>query len=123
MALLEKTGTCKFCGQINMIKVREGEDDPDFLNRIATQECRCPQAQEERRHEMKREAAGEWIENVLEHNEGAQRLCKEAVEAVYAGSAGKVSIQTGKYTYTFEKNAKDDIVAKRSFKDTLEESF
>ena len=123
MALVEKTGICKFCGQVNIIKTMENETDPDLLNRIATRECGCPQAQEERRHEMKREAAGEWIKNMLEHNEGAQKLCKEAVEAVYTGATGKVTVKTGKYTYTFEKNSKDDIVAKRSFSDTQEESF
>jgi len=123
MALIEKTGVCKYCNQLRMIKVREGEEDPEFLNRTATRECDCPQAKEERRHEMKREAAGEWIENVLEENKEAQKLCKEAVEAVYSQRVGKVTIQAGKCTYTFEMNSKGDIAAKRSYRDTQEESF
>ncbi len=41
------TGTCKYCGQVRMVRYAEGKTQED-LDRIATSECDCDGAQRER---------------------------------------------------------------------------
>lgn len=123
MGFTEKTGMCKFCRQQRIIKVPESIEDQEELDKIATQECSCPEAREEQKKEMKKEAAGGYIENILDRNEEAKRVLKMAVEAVYNGRASRVTLSTGKHTYAVEQDGKGDIHIKRSFTEKTDESF
>ena len=48
------TGTCKYCGQVRMVRYAEGKTQED-LDRIATSECDCDGAQRERNAPVRRE--------------------------------------------------------------------
>lgn len=63
-------GTCKYCGQVRIVKVPEKEDLPeDVLDQIATDECDCERAKHYRERAEKIERAELIIENLPPENE------------------------------------------------------
>ena len=61
-------GTCLFCKNLRMIETDEDLTQKE-LDRIATEECDCPDAQQERNKRMKIEAAREYIDNEFDKAE------------------------------------------------------
>lgn len=114
----ETYGACRFCGQTSIVsedellhvvanRLCDADHAADF---IATRNCSCEQAEAQRTHEMKLEAAGAWAV-----------LC--AIKAVSEHHFGRITIKSGKYLYTFDTDGNNDIRVKIKFTDTSEETF
>lgn len=119
--IVEKTGTCKYCKQMKTVSVPEGADQ-ETCDAAATDACECPEAKEEHRRRMKKEAAFTYIDNMLDKNSYARDVLKAAVEGVMNKAVGKVSTKIDKYTYTVDA-ADGEIKIKREFKESQEETF
>lgn len=83
------TGTCKFCGQVRMVRYAEGKTQED-LDRIATSECSCEGAERERAAAHQESKAQNAIRKVI-----AQRFPDAAaVLTVAAGPAARGKIKS-----------------------------
>lgn len=58
------TGTCRFCGQVRMIRYAEGKTQED-LDRIASDECNCEGAQREQKAQYEESKAKTAIRKVI----------------------------------------------------------
>lgn len=58
------TGTCRFCGQVRMVRYAEGKTQED-LDRIATDECNCEGAQREQKAQYEENKAKTAIRKVI----------------------------------------------------------
>ncbi len=125
-------GSCKYCGQTRLISDAELKDffgaddievDDDMLDIIATNKCKCPQAEDERRKTRKLEAAGAWIENYFQNRPDASDAMKALVTIVCNRTFGKISVKDGKRSYTVDLDKDDCIRIKAKYTDTNEETF
>ena len=127
----ETYGACRFCGQTSIVSEDEllhvvanilcdAEHAADF---IATRNCSCEQAEAQRTHEMKLEAAGAWAENTFEKSPEKLQAVLCAIKAVSEHHFGRIAIKSGKYLYTFDTDGNNDIRVKIKFTDTSEETF
>ena len=125
-------GICKYCGQSRLISdadIREffGTDvsdaDEEMLDMIATNKCKCPQAEDERRKASKLEAAGAWIENYFQDRPEASDAMKALVTIIGNRTFGRISVRDGKRTYTVDLDKDDCIRIRAKYTDTNEETF
>ena len=126
------TGTCEYCGQVQVITEEEfrdrfhlepDENDEALLNGLATLKCKCPEAFIRRKREEKIEAAGAWIENYFEDCPAAADAMKKVVEMVTKAVFPKISIKQGKKTFTVDLDKDDCLRIRTKNVDTNEETF
>lgn len=117
-------GTCKFCKNLRMIETEEDLTQAE-LDRIATEECDCPDALVERNRRIKIEAAREYINNEFDKAEqqDVRGVFRNAVDAVIYRRIEAVSVKMAKHTYKVDRDSDGDIRIQRTFKETLEETF
>lgn len=125
-----KTGICKYCQQTRLIEpdellavVRDGTDPQDAADAVATGQCDCVQAKNEREKKRSMGAANDYIENILEEDETAVELGKAAIRAVYVGTVDKCSLKIGKRTYTIDTDGGGDIRIKNKYQEEDEATF
>ncbi len=120
--LVTKEGTCKYCKQMRQVNIW-ADATQEEVDKEATNQCDCPQAQDVAKKEMKVDAAITWAQNMLEKNEDARDVAISMIKAVVGQHIAQATMKVGKHTYTFKLNGDGDIVAKREFKDSQEETF
>lgn len=117
MAKIKKvTGFCNYCSQGRLVDVPDNEEfTQDELNRIATDECECPQAIAHREREDKIERAEYYINNLVpEQEEHAKPLLRAAVPLLIDRMIKKMSINVdGRVTYAIYRGKEDSIIAQR----------
>lgn len=117
MAEMKKvTGFCNFCSQGRLVAV---PDDKEFsqeeLNKIATDECDCPNAETQRELEEKIRRAEYYIDNiVLPKEEHAKPLLQAAVPLLLDHKIKKMLINLdGRVTYTIYRGKDGMIIVQR----------
>ena len=121
--LKESQGFCKYCKQAVMIQAPE-DATQEQLNKIASKECSCKEADYQRKRELQLGASKEYIHNLFYDNNPL--LCKamyEAVEAIFSRKCGSAAFKTGKTTYKIDLDGDGKIRIKKTFKDEDEETF
>ena len=127
------TGTCEYCGQTHIISEEEYKDrfeiagplgdEEMILNALATHKCKCAEASIQRRREEKIKAAGDWIDNYFEDCPAAANAMNEVVNMVIKGVFPKVTIKSGKKTFTVDLDKDDCLRIRTKYVDTNEETF
>lgn len=125
------TGVCEFCGQANVVKLREAQELAELegielelaCNIVATNNCNCPAAKVHRRRESKLQAAGAWIENTFKDNEVSINLFNAATKAVTENEVNKVTVKIGKRDFAIDLDKDDCLRIKSKFTDKAEEVF
>lgn len=72
------SGTCKYCGQVRVVKAREGTTQED-LDKIATDECVCPMACKAFEEKTSYTMAADWLKGLCDQ---ARKECKESRDLV-----------------------------------------
>lgn len=116
------TGFCRYCHQANMFDAPDGLSGEDY-NELATQDCDCTEAQEEREKRAKMEAAGLWAKNIFSQNSGQLQLILCAIRATFDGSVDYVTIKIGKNTHKVDVDGDGMIRIKTSYRESNEETF
>lgn len=102
------TGICKYCGQVKTIdRVPEGATEEE-RNRIATDECDCPGAKEEKKIEHIISRGKRAVDKcVAKDDPHIAELFNLAVEGIARGTFADISInsmQGVKYSMTWKKD-------------------
>lgn len=122
------TGTCKYCGQTMMVV---GIDDEETANRIATEQCKCPEGMDYRNIEqMKDEAKANAealfkIDDLPFPDEKAEMknlalldLMDKIIDNLAAGTVKKVSLKLDeRTTATMVITKSDGITIKKNYKE------
>lgn len=116
------TGFCRFCNQAHMFEAPDNLSPEDY-NELATQECNCTEASNERARRAKMEAAGQWAKNIFSQNDGQLQLVLCAIRATFAGSVDYATIKIGKHTHKIDVDGDGMIRIKTSYRDSNEETF
>lgn len=115
-----KIGYCRFCGNSRMVKIEDGTDpDQEELNRLAAEQCKCPESVRWREQEAQRE---EMIGNIMqimsEKWPAAADLLMGAISPLQKGLIEKITVKIDSiYTATMQRqgmNIKLRIVDKRN---------
>lgn len=116
------TGFCRFCNQANMFDAPDGLSPEDY-NELATQECDCTEAANERARRAKMEAAAQWAKNIFSQNNGQLQLILCAIRATFEGSVDYATIKIAKHTLKIDVDGDGMIRIKTSYRDSNEEKF
>lgn len=93
--MIAKTGTCSFCGQFETVMVPEGKVfTQEELDAIASAECVCSAAEEEREIRCIKDAARDSIEKILasKNRNTAAAILTAAVDPIARKKCKKVSV-------------------------------
>lgn len=122
MEIVKHSAPCPKCGQAVLVDAPEGADDEE-LQALALQMCDCDAAKFQRQADQRMQRVGEWAEK--EFGEDNQRLsvilC--AIRAVSTYAFDKITIKSGKHTYTMDLDKDGIIRIKDKYADTRENKF
>lgn len=128
MMMVEKTGACRFCGQVSTVLVPlEDAEDARIIEETATNLCKCAAAMMER----SKQGLDQKIDSVLGRdsvkygfadamNAETISAIREICESVLAGVLGQVSIQACGEKIRVKLNRQGDISIKRETKQQME---
>lgn len=108
-------GACKFCGQCHQIEV-VGKWEEEALNEIATEKCKCDEAQKYQREKRRKEKASHKINELFKADcEELLEMMNEAVEKIMEGPLNKIvfNTETG-VKATISVNSKGNIKIERA---------
>lgn len=104
-------GTCRYCGQSIMLYPLNDDLSQKELDKMATEKCKCPDAERLKRERYSAEGAKNWCDGKLEMlmrsgyydayedmvsvRDGMSGLFDKIIEAVQQGFADKVAIDVG----------------------------
>ena len=109
-------GTCRYCGQVRMVKVPEDTDLPEeVLDQVATDECDCEKASFYRERQEKIERAELIIENLPpEHEQDIVALLKKALPEIVDQKIRKISISVNSdVSYTMTRGKDGEVRIRR----------
>ncbi len=109
-------GTCKYCGQVRIVKVPEKKDLPEeVLDQIATDECDCDRAKQQRERAEKIERAEITIENMApEKEKQAADIMKAALPEIVDLRIRKISISVSSdVSYTLSRGKDGEVKIRR----------
>lgn len=116
------TAFCRYCNQARMIDAPDGLSGEDY-NDLATAECDCSEAQQERERRAKMEAAGLWAKNMFSQSDGQLQLVLCAIRATFDGSVDYATIKIGKHTHKVDCDGDGMIRIRTVYRDSNEETF
>lgn len=126
MGLKQLTGYCDFCNQARLVSVSGNREwTEDELNRIATDECECARAKEQRERDEKLKRAELYINNlVTDDHEDIKHLLIEVVPLLLDHKLKKCTVNIdGAVTYTVFRGNDDAVIAQRTQKIVKEEEI
>lgn len=103
--MVERVGTCPYCGQNSMVRVNENASDEE-ANRAAVLVCKCEDAKLEQKREADINVIEAYIKNVLEAPERVKHLLMAAVGDVGRGTIKSIDIKAGQSKYTIAPTSK-----------------
>ncbi|MBE5936031.1 MAG: hypothetical protein E7262_09610 [Lachnospiraceae bacterium] len=113
-------GSCIYCGQVHMVEAYEGDivrasSKEEYLNLLATEDCKCFQATKEKRIKTQVERGKEVVKQYFaEDFPDVSSLMCEAVELLSREKIKKITIDTGKNIKAIlEVNANNNIKVQR----------
>ena len=118
----ERVGTCKYCGQISVVKSDKVLTEVE-LNNEATWNCNCPEAVAVRERELNLRTAKNAVEALFKDMEKEADFLKMACELLADGTLKSVNIDTGgtvKATLRVTTKGKIRVTRKMSDKQELE---
>ena len=118
----QHTAFCRFCNQARIIDAPDGLSVADY-NDMATAECDCNEAQQERERRAKMEAAGLWAKNMFSQSDGQLQLVLCAIRSTFDGSVDYATIKIGKHTHKVDRDSDGMIRIKTVYRDSNEETF
>lgn len=118
---IENYGMCKFCFQQVLIDT-DKELTEEERNELATEQCTCKEAINERNRKLALKAVQEWIEHRFKESV-LQEAMRATVQAIEEKQLNKASMKIGKYKFEIQKNTENEIVIKTLYKDEEEEYF
>ena len=128
MMMVEKTGACRFCGQVSTVLVPlDDADNQQMIDETATNMCKCAGAVMERG----KQGLEQKINSVLGGDsvrygfsgamgEGTIEAIRQICGSVLAGNLDQVSIQACGEKIRVKLNRKGDISIKRETKQQME---
>ncbi len=125
------TGTCKYCGQIQVVERQEveeimlhcGVDEEAACFIAASRGCDCGEAHIHRKREEKLKAAGAWIDNMFKDREDVANVMITATKAVVEHEVTKVKVTIGKHDYSVDLDKDDCLRIKTKYTNKDEETF
>lgn len=126
MGLIQLTGYCDFCNQARLVSVQDTRKwTENELNMIATDECECIRAKEQREREEKLKRAELYINNlVTDDHEDIKHLLIEVVPLLLDHKLKKCTVNIdGAVTYTVFRGNDDAVIAQRTQKIVKEEEI
>ena len=103
--MIERVGTCPYCGQNNMVRVDENASNEE-VNRAAVLVCKCEDAKAEQKRESDINVIEAYIKNTLKASERVKHLLMAAVGDVGRGTIKKIDITAGNSKYTIAPTSK-----------------
>ena len=94
---LNNVGTCAFCGQTATIET-VGEVTQEQLDAMATDRCKCPEAQSEKRKKERRAKIDAYIQRHF--NVSMEQFVQDAIKLVENAVVDKVSLNYNSKTCT-----------------------
>lgn len=73
------SGTCKYCGQVRVVKAREGTSQED-LDKIATDECVCPMACKAFEEKTAYTMAADYLKSICDQGREACEKSRDMIE-------------------------------------------
>ena len=118
----QRTGACRYCGQIGMIDVLEGTED-QTVDDLVSEQCNCAEARHQRKRRKQLAAANAWAEEKCGESEEFLLAAKSAIAAVFENKVDNVKIKAGKVTIMFDTDTSGQIRVRMSMKENWEETF
>lgn len=87
---MENTGTCHYCGQSVMLET-VGELTEEQLDAMATEICKCPEAQSAQRQKERREKIESFVKRHFD--EPQYHFIEEVIEIVEAEEVSEVTFK------------------------------
>lgn len=110
-------GTCKFCGNPRFVSKAPTDASQDEIDAIATDECDCDRARQERTvRELIGKTSTSIARIVTKHSEETASLFEMGTEAVARGRIDKITSVCGLDTYEMFRKA-GKIIVKRTRKE------
>lgn len=103
--MVERVGTCPYCGQNSMVRVNENASSEE-ANRAAVLVCKCEDAKLEQKREADINVIEAYIKNVLKAPERVKHLLMAAVGDVGRGTIKTIAITAGNSKYTITPTSK-----------------
>lgn len=98
MAITEY-GTCKYCKQRVLVQIPgEGDVPEDYADDVASEECTCTKAREERDKKNAKSEAFSKISMLFDDYSDAKNLLVEAVQPLISTGIESISIKIDKKT-------------------------
>lgn len=110
------TGFCKFCDQGRLVAVPDNKEfTQDELNQIATDECECLKAKEERERAEMLERAEYYIDNLVpDSEEHVKPLLMGVLPQLLDRKLKKMSLNIdGRITYAIYRGKEDSVNVQR----------
>ena len=120
--LEERTGFCKYCGQAQMVEAAVDVSQEE-LDELATRQCNCGEAKEQRKKQKRMENAELWARSNFSENNGEVQTVMNAVKAVGEYVFDNMTIKKGKFAYRIYVDKDGMICVKTTYKDNEIETF
>lgn len=101
--MVDRIGTCIFCGQTRMVKVPLDADENE-INKEASMRCSCEGAQKYQEVETNINVAKQFIEKELTAPDAVKEVLKILSDMVGRDQIDKAVIKLGKATYTVKES-------------------
>lgn len=103
--MIERIGTCTYCGQNQMVRVNKDASDEE-ANREAVMRCKCEEAKAEQKRQTDINVIESYINKALNAPERVKHLLMVAVGDVGRGAIKSITIQAGQSKYTIAPTSK-----------------
>lgn len=100
--MVERIGSCIYCGQTNMVRVPEDYEKGE-IDREATKNCTCDEAKEFKRIEQSIDIAEITIKTEYENDPAVKELLEAAVRPVAEHMIDKISVNHGRCKYVVQR--------------------
>lgn len=118
---MKQLGTCRFCGQENMIVVGR-ELSEEEIDELATMECKCQEAREYQSRKDSLNAAEAWID-AHSWDEKTKEVFEKAAEAVVEKVVDRVTVKKDDFNYTIKMNGEGHLTISQKQTISGEERF
>lgn len=117
-------GSCIYCGQMHQIETLTEELTDEYLNKMATDMCKCEDAANARVKEQKRLRVIERIEKMSESYSDVTEILKNAVDCINDYRVRNIVVDTGyDVKFTLDTTTKGNLRLKKVYKKTISEEM